>query len=226
MRWQESKPPPYNGPTAARVARRLHSADPSLAPQGRRVGLCPHTTFKRRDFTSARIPPFLVYPNGWIISHKTFWMQNVIWPKQRRRLWHLTDFPQVDPKMVNKTPLQSHQCYGASVWVVANLLPWHLELHGQSAMLGTCSTPWGDTHNMSLCWGHTLLPLTANALLLSTYDLETKKTTCIQSFYRFGHCDQTLLPILWNCDKSLGIKQHGDHRGYDVYCAEQTVIIH
>lgn len=48
----------------------------------------------------------------------------------------------------------------------------------------------------------------------------------MQSFYKFDHCDQTLLPILWNCDKSLGIKQHGDHRGYDVYCAEQTVIIH
>lgn len=48
----------------------------------------------------------------------------------------------------------------------------------------------------------------------------------MQSFYKFGHCDQTLLPILWNCDKSLGIKQHGDHRGYYVYCAEQTVIIH
>lgn len=53
-----------------------------------------------------------------------------------------------------------------------------------------------------------------------------KKTTCMQRFYKFGHCDQTLLPILWNCDKSLGIKQHGDHRGDYVYCAEQTVINH
>lgn len=71
-------------------------------------------------------------------------------------------------------------------------------------------------------------PLTANALRLRHTPpvLGQKKTTCMQSFYKFGHCDQTLLPILWNCDKSLGIKQHGDHRGYYVYCAEQTVIIH
>lgn len=220
-------PPPYNGPTAAQVARRLHSAVPSLAPQGRRVGLCPHTVFKRRDFTSARIPPFLVYPNGWIISHETFWMQNVIWPKQRRRLWNLTDFPQVDPKMVNKTPLRSHQCCSASVWVIATLLPWHLALHGECHAGNMFCSLRGHSQHVLLLRAHAGAPhRKCSSSEVHTYDPETKKTTCMQSFYKFGHCDQTLLPILWNCDKSLGIKQHGDHRGYDVYCAEQTVIIH
>lgn len=83
------------------------------------------------------------------------------------------------------------------------------------------------SQHVPLLWAHPGAPHSkCSSFRCPPMVLRQKKTTCMQSFYKFGHRDQTLLPILWNCDKSLGIKQHGDHRGYDVYCAEQTVIIH
>lgn len=94
-------------------------------------------------------------------------MQNVIWSKQRRRLWNLTDFPQVDPRPVNRIPLQSHQCYRASGWLVATLLPWPSALHSECHAGNTIhslrghsqhipalkGTPWCPSQQMLFFWG-------------------------------------------------------------------------
>lgn len=156
-------------------------------------------------------------------------MQTVILPKNRRRRIILVDTWETRPRPSNKTHFRLVCAMVFPIW------DWCSPVHGLAPSLaqwvpwwGRGTSPSGEPHKTCpSAESPSPGPLTANALLRHTPMVPgQKKTTHMQNFYKFGHCDQTLLPILWSCDKSLGIKQHGDHRGYYVYCAEQTVIIH
>lgn len=146
---------------------------------------------------------------------------------------HLGGPQEVDLRSGNKSHVSLACAMVFPVWWVGLLVPkCSLALSSAQQILSQewlCHLLGSLVRHVVLLSAHTWGPnskLTSQAYDCAPGTKKKKKTTCMQRFYKFGHCDQTLLPILWNCDKSLGIKQHGDHRGYYVYCAEQTVINH